>query len=395
MNEFNIDEVLQKGIRAARRGRKEPAQQLLNQVVQADPNNEEAWLWLARVVDSPEQQAECLQRVLTINPDNRWAAEQLASLQAGPPAAEPSSAAAEPSPAPPSPSSSEVKLDVLNCPNCGGSVELRGGSDIQTVVCNYCGSVLDLTPEQAAIIGQTDPKVKPARPIELGMEGTFAGKLHQVIGWIRYEGWDDEDRWQWDEWLLASADGEFRWLSYDSEEGFQLYKKITPREPFDPRTATRIQVPGGVARVVERAPARIVALAGELTWQAKVGDQLKYLDAERGNIAYSVEYTREEIELLEGHALSELQVWKAFGREDLAERVRQQTAQRRAELTRMQRKSNTRFYVILAVLIILFILFACICSNCSSSSGGAIGPSVRSGSVSGPSIGGGGPGVGK
>jgi hypothetical protein len=272
---------------------------------------------------------------------------------------------------------------------------LRGGSDIQTVVCNYCGSVLDLTPEQAAIISQTDPKVKPARPIELGMEGTFEGKLHQVIGWVRYEGWDDEDRWQWDEWLLASADGEFRWLSYDSEEGFQLYKKIIPREPFDPRTATSIKVPGGVAQVVERSPARIVALAGELTWRGKVGEELKYVDAKRGKTAYSVEYTREEIELLEGHPLTEIQVWKAFGREDLIQQARQRVAQRQVELAKSRKESNRRFYLILAVIIILFILFLCICSSCGSGVGGFIGPSVRTGSVSGPSVGGGGPSAGK
>ena len=82
MDAQQINEALQKGIRAARSGRAEPAQHFLTQVVQADPSNEEAWLWLSRVVDNPVQRAECLQRVLQINPDNRWAAGQLAELQA-------------------------------------------------------------------------------------------------------------------------------------------------------------------------------------------------------------------------------------------------------------------------------------------------------------------------
>ncbi len=69
---------LQKGIRAARRGYKEPAQRLLRQAIQVEPNNEQAWMWLSRVVDVPQQRTECLQRVLSINPDNHWAAEQLA-----------------------------------------------------------------------------------------------------------------------------------------------------------------------------------------------------------------------------------------------------------------------------------------------------------------------------
>ena len=84
MNEPQVKEALEKGIRAARRGRKEPAQRLLGQVVQAEPNNEEAWLWLARVIDQPADRAACLQRVIEINPNNSWAAEQLAELQSQP-----------------------------------------------------------------------------------------------------------------------------------------------------------------------------------------------------------------------------------------------------------------------------------------------------------------------
>jgi hypothetical protein len=331
--------------------------------------------------------------VIAINPDNQWAAEQLAALESGnvPPS---SSTPTPPKPLPTS-ATSELKVETLGCPNCGGSVEVQGGGKIQTVVCNYCGSVLDLTPEQAAILGQADPKVKPAKPIELGMEGTFFGKVHQVIGWLRYEGWDDEEKWQWDEWLLVSSEGEFHWLSYDSTDGFYLYKTIQPREPFNPLTATSIKVPGGVARVKERSPARIVALAGELPWRAKVGDEFQYLDAKRGNIVYSVEYTRDEIELLAGHRLSEAQLWKAFGREDLVSSARAQahtqSAQRQAELRQIKSesaRSNRRIYMFLAFALVVFFAFICFCNGCSST-GGIIGPSLRSGSVSGPSTGGG------
>ena len=290
MNTPQIQEALQKGIRAARRGRKEPARRLLSQVIQAEPDNEEAWLWLARVIDSPHKQAECLSRVVQINPDNRWAAEQLAALQA--PAEE--TAPAEPT-APDFTQPTDIKIELLQCPNCGSPLELQGGGETKTLVCPGCGSVLDLTAEQAAIIGQIDPAVKPALPIELGMEGTFAGKRHQIIGWLRYEGWDDEDRWQWDEWLLLSAEGQFRWLSYDNEAGFTFYRKIEPLNSFNPRTATSFEVPTGTAYVTERAQAKIVALAGELTWRGTVGDHIYYLDAVRGKSKYSVECTDEEI----------------------------------------------------------------------------------------------------
>jgi hypothetical protein len=335
MDEHQINEALQKGIRAARRGRAEPAQLFLTEVIRADSNNEEAWLWLSRVIDNPLQRAECLQKVLQINPDNRWAAEQLAELQGVASAAAAVEPAEQPSPAEPSsapgeskykrlePQTGEVKLEVLTCPQCGGSVDIQGGAEVKTLVCSYCGSVLDLTSEQAAVIGQANKRLKPTMPIKPGMECTFKDEVHQVIGWIRYEGWDDEDRWRWDEWLLASATGKFRWLSYDSEEGFVLQERISPLAPFDPRRATSIKVPGGTARVTERAPARVLALDGELTWQCKVGDQVAYFEAKRGDARYSVEYTKDEIELFEGQALSDVELWTAFGREDLAEKAKQ------------------------------------------------------------------------
>ena len=316
MNTPQIQEALQKGIRAARRGRKEPAKRLLAQAIQGDPDNEEAWLWMSRVVDTPAEKAECLNRVLLLNPDNSWAAEQLAALQA--PDAQPASAEA-----PDITQGSEIEIEVLQCPNCASPLDLHGKGETQTLVCSSCGSVLDLTEEQAAIVGQMDPAVKPAMPIELGMEGTFQQEAHQVIGWLRYEGWDDEDRWQWDEWLLMSASGAFRWLAYDNESGFTFQKKIQPLTAFNPRTATSFEVPGGTAHVTERARARIVAIGGELTWQAKVGDTITYLEAERGVARYSVEYTDSELEILSGRTLAAERVWRAFGRDDLAERAQQ------------------------------------------------------------------------
>ena len=73
-NESDVNQILQKGIRAARRGYKPQAQQLLSQVLQQDPNNEQAWMWLYQVVDSSSQKRECVQRVLSINPESQWAA---------------------------------------------------------------------------------------------------------------------------------------------------------------------------------------------------------------------------------------------------------------------------------------------------------------------------------
>jgi hypothetical protein len=87
---------LQEAIQAIRRGDKDQARRLLKQVVREEPQNEQAWLWLSAVLTSPQQQRDCLQRVLQINPANQQAAHGLELLEA---AAAPTPAPALPEPA--------------------------------------------------------------------------------------------------------------------------------------------------------------------------------------------------------------------------------------------------------------------------------------------------------
>lgn len=72
---------LNEGIDAVRAGDKVKARRLLQQVVNADPNNEVGWMWLASAVDTPAERRACLQRALKINPGNTRAQEALKRLE--------------------------------------------------------------------------------------------------------------------------------------------------------------------------------------------------------------------------------------------------------------------------------------------------------------------------
>lgn len=78
-----IHDLLRTAIQAAQRGNKAVAKPILQQVLERDPQNELAWLWLASVVESVSERRACLQRVLSINPDNKRARQALDKL-AGP-----------------------------------------------------------------------------------------------------------------------------------------------------------------------------------------------------------------------------------------------------------------------------------------------------------------------
>jgi tetratricopeptide (TPR) repeat protein len=57
------------------------ARDLLIQVVTANPQHEEGWLWLAGVIDDLDKAIDCLERVLRLNPNNAKAKEWLKFAQ--------------------------------------------------------------------------------------------------------------------------------------------------------------------------------------------------------------------------------------------------------------------------------------------------------------------------
>jgi CheY-like chemotaxis protein len=68
---------LQMGVAAARAHKKARARVLLRAVVEAEPQNEMAWMWLANVAEAPADAASCLEKVLALNPDNQLARSTL------------------------------------------------------------------------------------------------------------------------------------------------------------------------------------------------------------------------------------------------------------------------------------------------------------------------------
>ncbi len=97
---------------------------------------------------------------------------------------------------------------AANCPSCGGPVQFRWSSAVQTV-CPFCKSVLvrnDLTLENMGVIGDLPPDPSP---ICLWTEGTYRGKNFQVLGRLVYE-WENGG---WNEWHIVFSDGTSGWLS--------------------------------------------------------------------------------------------------------------------------------------------------------------------------------------
>lgn len=75
-----VERLLGAGKEAARTGDVAQARSYLTQVVERDPHNEQAWMWLSGVVAEPEEQQICLENVLVVNPYNTKARKGLEFL---------------------------------------------------------------------------------------------------------------------------------------------------------------------------------------------------------------------------------------------------------------------------------------------------------------------------
>jgi len=81
--------TLQDAITAINAGDKVRGRQLLAQLLQQEPENESAWIWMSGTVDDTTQRRFCLEKALAINPDNPTALSDLANLGVQPPAPPP------------------------------------------------------------------------------------------------------------------------------------------------------------------------------------------------------------------------------------------------------------------------------------------------------------------
>ena len=70
-----ISEMLRAGIKAAQEGSRAEARGLLVQVTEAEPDNENAWMWMASISEYPEELLIFLNNVLNVNPHNQRALE--------------------------------------------------------------------------------------------------------------------------------------------------------------------------------------------------------------------------------------------------------------------------------------------------------------------------------
>jgi tetratricopeptide (TPR) repeat protein len=152
MDQGRIQLLLREAVTSAKAGNTIWARECLSRVLRADPRNEIAWFWLSAVLETIDEKRYCLERVLSLNPDNQQARsglqwlEQQAQADSGIP--KPKRTICPMCGEPNIPSAfrcANCNQDLyVNCPNCGQRV------DIDLVECNTCGLAIGDSADGAA-----------------------------------------------------------------------------------------------------------------------------------------------------------------------------------------------------------------------------------------------------
>ncbi|MBI3929811.1 MAG: DUF4178 domain-containing protein [Armatimonadetes bacterium] len=207
----------------------------------------------------------------------------------------------------------------LNCPSCGAPHEIHGGPRSNTLACQFCDAVIDVSNPQLNIIyraEQARSKMPPAIPIgsvaKVGdLEWTCIGFLRRSVS---YEGLE----YPWSEYLLHNAFKGYHWL-IESNGHWSLLRPMAhvPRAP-DGQVCSyadrdRILDGGKVFRHFQSGQPRVLYVAGEFYWRVRVGDLADTHDYVAPPEVISLETTSEGMYWSRGTYLAPDEVWRMFG----------------------------------------------------------------------------------
>jgi len=203
----------------------------------------------------------------------------------------------------------QVAAFQLNCPNCGGRLELRAPDQTQRVTCPNCGSLLDVNQGNLRFLEALRPApVTPVIPI--GSVGNFAPGKMTVIGFLQRSVTFDGVIYYWEEYLLYEPQLGFRWL-VRSDDHWNFVQTLAPGMVTEEGDKARFADQD--YKIYQDAAARVEYVSGEFYWKVSVGETVRAVDYIRPPYILSQEATSNEINWSLGTYLKPADVEQAFG----------------------------------------------------------------------------------
>lgn len=203
----------------------------------------------------------------------------------------------------------QPKVRAISCPNCGGSVELRGMGSSLHATCVNCLSVLDVSHPAVQIVQTFNEKTRRFQPkIPLGTRGKIDGKLYEVNGFQTRALYADGEEYNWDEYVLYNPFYGFRYLS--EYQGHWNDIVSLPRLPVG--STSGVTVDGVTYRKFQSAATKTVFVMGEFPWRVQVGDAVAVEDFVSPPMSVSREGLEGEFTWSRSTYVEGKQIWAAF-----------------------------------------------------------------------------------
>lgn len=158
-------------------------------------------------------------------------------------------------------------------------------------------------------------------PLRIGMTGSFDGRTYRVAGRVVMGMDDGGETYYWNEFNLASDDGESATLVYEETERggewrlFTLFEpefSMTAEDAATKRVGDRLNLDDRDVRVTLVDETRVYHIEGEAPEEVELGDVAHYFNAESGSTMIVVSWTGDEVEYYRGVTFSAGRVATAF-----------------------------------------------------------------------------------
>jgi hypothetical protein len=202
-------------------------------------------------------------------------------------------------------------IRTLECPNCGGTVELKYERTINAV-CIQCLSVLDATTPALQILQKFEGAQRFQPKIPLGKRGKLPSGEFEAIGFqvrsIEVEG----VTYSWAEYLLYNPYKGYRYLTEYNGHWNDIRTLRALPEPAKAVSKEAVSYRGVKYTHFQTASAQTAFVMGEFPWQVRVGETVRVKDYIAPPSTISSEESQGEIVWSLGEYTPSDVIWKAF-----------------------------------------------------------------------------------